>query len=362
MRLPRELDRSERQRCPRIYVPLCIPQRSSPTFAVMELVGFTSPSASADLVETPTPASLTASMADNSSVQPCVPFSPAGGKHDLCNAYAESSSTLSRISGREIVPQRSSDKPMTEIKVAPFTSTAMKSSTSASQDMTHSVHMTTRGNVVHTTSMDFKDVVQKLTGAPGKSDDARAAGSPEGAPTTSRPLAQKTSSSSKSVSAYSAKLDAIKSLKKSFKLLHRRNAATIRSIKKLHAETPLTFQGSMQPAPSVSPVTPFTSFFDLACSGGDGSKKHQSSPCPIISSPSHQSIAESEHVSNTTSKSAISCGSVRTESASFQENRESPSNKAMAGSLLLKLFPESPPNLNQEATGSTFDLIEAPPT
>ncbi|KAH7301985.1 hypothetical protein KP509_23G051300 [Ceratopteris richardii] len=194
MRLPRELDRSERQRCPRIYVPLCMPQRSSSTFAVMELVGFTSPSASADLVETPTPASLTASMADNSSVQPCVPFSPAGGKHDLCNAYGESSSTLSRISGREIVPQRSSDKPMT---------LAMKSSTSASPSpgMTQIVHMTTRGNVVHTTSMDFKDVVQKLTGAPGKSDDARAAGSPQGAPTTSRSLNQKTSSPSKSVSA-----------------------------------------------------------------------------------------------------------------------------------------------------------------
>ncbi|KAI5079953.1 hypothetical protein GOP47_0005432 [Adiantum capillus-veneris] len=200
------------------------------------------------------------------------------------------------------------------------------------------VKTTMKEKVVHTTCFNFKDVVQKLTGASGKVEDMLPVTLPNRISSASSVAngSSKSLATSKALDVLSVRMDANKALKKSSscKLLERRKGV-LSKLEQLQTDKPISVS-----ALSPSPITPLTAYFEKFCSAITPTPSPSSN---LSSSPSRHSIPEPESssmsipINECQSPSSILSG---TKTITTQK-RASPS-QPLCGPPLLSLFPESP--------------------
>ncbi|KAH7426206.1 hypothetical protein KP509_11G089900 [Ceratopteris richardii] len=348
-----ELPNPDRRGPPRVYVPVSLPEHQAQAFAILELVGFSSSPAPPTSLRLPgedplvLPLSRSRFPAQKSGVS-----DPLSSQNSLLSLPLSSSAreplinTSRQSSIRDLGPLTSAAEG--EAFISLDKAKKPSSALSATSGTKVQIYRTpSKENVVHTTSVNFKDVVQKLTGAPSynaevtlpdKSADSGSLNCP------SLSLSTRTNSpASKFRNSLSPRLDSVKAMKRTCKLLDRRKAAGLGLLNKLQAKKPvISYDSACSPALSPSPISTLTSFFDKFNSVGTLTSCH-SSPSSSISSPSRRLTSQTEY-GLTTPGIAVQCES--SDSIHCQEAAEKHATASDAtpvhGASLLKLFPESP--------------------
>ncbi|MCO5591651.1 hypothetical protein L7F22_045642 [Adiantum nelumboides] len=336
---------------PRVYVPVSLPDSPSATFAVLELVGFSS-SPSSTSSPPPHQADALLSPPLHSPSHPLF-----AGLYTLNSTNFALGNNPSRLLSTHIenLQQSSHTAPLaigmdythaTAITTSFTPPNGTKSSSPPSADGRAPIVKTTmKENVVHTTSSNFKDVVQKLTGACGKTEDKL----PVTLPNRMASTASTTNASSKSLAtskvfdALSVRMDASKALKRSSscKLLERRKGALFSKLEQIHNDEPVALEISTLTPLSPSPITPLTSYFEKVCSAITPTPSPSSN---ISSSPSRQSLQEAELSSKPILVNDCSSPSYIKDAKTITKQRcaSLSLSQALCGPPLLNLFPESP--------------------